>query len=349
MSGIQSSSNPAPPHQPDDGNASRKPAESLSGLIERVTFFNEETGFAVLKLKVKSHRDLVTVIGALPSVSPGEWLHAEGRWIRDREHGLQFKAEILTSTPPTTLEGIEKYLGSGMVRGIGPVYARKLVQHFGESVFEIIENASARLEQVEGIGPKRRSQIKAAWAEQKVVRAIMIFLHSHGVSTSRAVRIYKTYGEDAIEKVRANPYILARDIVGIGFKSADQIAQKLGVPFDSLLRAAAGLDHVLLEATNAGHCALPLPQLLEGAGKLLLVNDAVIAQALDRTLAGRNLLRESIDGTDLIFLPALQRAETGIALHVKRLLAGNVNYPPIDIERALAWCQNKLGDRKSVV
>ncbi len=331
---------PAPP----DAAGPRKPAESISGLIERVTFFNEDNGFAVLKLKVKGHRDVVTVVGALPSVSPGEWLHAQGYWIRDREHGLQFKGEILTSTPPNTLEGIEKYLGGGMVRGIGPVYARKLVEHFGESVFDIIENASARLEQVDGIGPKRRQQIKAAWAEQKVIRAIMVFLHSHGVSTSRAVRIYKTYGEAAIEKVRANPYILARDITGIGFKTADQIAQKLGVPFDSLLRAAAGLDHVLLEATNAGHCALPLDQLLEGAGKLLLVDDAVIAQALERTLAQRQLLRESIAGTDLIFLPALQRAETGIAQHVKRLLAGHVAYPPIDSERALAWCQDKLGN-----
>ena len=343
MSDPPSRSKPGTPPQPE-GDAPRKPADSISGLIERVTFFNEDSGFAVLKLKVKGHRELVTVVGALPSVSPGEWLHAQGYWVRDREHGLQFKGEILTSTPPNTLEGIEKYLGSGMVHGIGPVYARKLVEHFGDSVFDIIENASARLEQVDGIGPKRRQQIRAAWAEQKVVRAIMVFLHSHGVSTSRAVRIYKTYGEAAIEKVRANPYILARDITGIGFKTADQIARKLGVPFDSLLRAAAGLDHVLLEATNAGHCALPLEQLLESAGKLLLVDDAVIAQALERTLAQRNLFRESIAGVDLIFLPALQRAETGIAQHVKRLLEGTVRYPPIDVERALAWCQDKLGN-----
>ncbi len=343
MSGIRSgpSSIPTPER---GGSGPAKPPESISGLIERVTFFSEDSGFAVLKLKVKGHRDLVTVVGSLPSVSPGEWLHAQGRWIRDRDHGLQFKGEFLTSTPPTTLEGIEKYLGSGMVHGIGPVYAGKLVAHFGESVFDVIENSSARLEQVEGIGPKRRQQIKAAWAEQKIVRAIMVFLHSHGVSTSRAVRIYKNYGEDAIEKVRANPYVLARDITGIGFKTADQIAQKLGVPFDSLLRAAAGLDHVLLEATQSGHCALPLAELLDAAGKLLLVDNAVIAQALDRTLAQRNLLRESIEGTELIFLPALQRAETGIASHLKRLLEGKADYPPIDVERALVWCQDKLGN-----
>jgi exodeoxyribonuclease V alpha subunit len=202
--------------------------ESLSGLIERVTFFNEENGFGVLRVKAKGHRDLVTVVGSLPSVSAGEWLTAQGQWIQDREFGLQFKAEMLASTAPTTKEGIEKYLGSGMVKGIGPVYAKKLVEKFGEKIFDIIEQESGRLEDVDGIGPKRRLRIKDAWAEQKVIRNIMVFLHSNGVSTSKAVRIYKTYGEGAIERVQADPYCLAKDIHGIGFKTADQIAQKIG-------------------------------------------------------------------------------------------------------------------------
>ena len=176
--------------------------ESLSGLIERVTFYDEDAGFGVLKVKAQGHRDLVTVVGSLPSVSAGEWLTAQGRWVQDREYGQQFRAELLTSTPPTSKEGIEKYLGSGMVKGIGPVYAKKLVDRFGEGVFDIIEKASARLEEVDGIGPTRRKRIKVAWDEQKVVRDIMLFLHSNGVSTSRAVRIYRTYGEGAIEKVR---------------------------------------------------------------------------------------------------------------------------------------------------
>jgi exodeoxyribonuclease V alpha subunit len=217
-------------------------AESLSGLIERVTFFNEENGFAVLKVKAKGHRDQVTVIGSLPSVSAGEWVTAEGRWIQDREFGLQCRAEMLNSTATTTKEGIEKYLGSGMVKGIGPIYAKKLVATFGENIFDVIETQSARLEDVDGIGPKRRKHTKDAGAEQKVIRNIMVFLHSQGVSTSRAVRIYKTYGEDAVEKVRANPYALAKDIHGIGFKTADQIAQKIGIPHDSLIRACAGLE-----------------------------------------------------------------------------------------------------------
>ena len=219
-----------------------------------------------------AHRGALTVVGSLASVSAGEWVTAQGRWVQDKEFGPQFRAEMINSTAPTTKEGIEKYLGSGMVKGIGPIYAKKLVAKFGEKIFDIIEQESGRLEDVDGIGPKRRSRIKAAWAEQKVIRKIMVFLHSQGVSTSRAVRIYKTYGENAIETVRANPYALAKDIHGIGFKTADQIAQKMGIPHDSIIRACAGLSHVLLEATDNGHCTLPRELLREEAQKLLLVD-----------------------------------------------------------------------------
>ncbi len=320
-------------------------AESLSGLIEQVAFFNEENGFTVLKVKVKGHRDLVTVVGSLPAANAGEWVTAEGRWNQDREFGLQFRAEILTSTAPTTREGIEKYLGSGLVKGIGPVYARKLVDRFGEQIFDIIEQRSARLESVDGIGPQRRRKIKAAWAEQKVIREIMVFLHSNGVSSSRAVRIYKTYGGKAIEKVRNDPYCLARDIHGIGFKTADQIAQKIGIPVDSLVRACAGLSHVLLEATGEGHCALPVETLKEEAGKLLLVDDQIVTAALERTLARDDLVRETIGGRELIFLPHLKRAEEVIAARLKNLCAASANYPPIDVEKAVGWCQEKTGQQ----
>jgi exodeoxyribonuclease V alpha subunit len=322
---------------------SKQFAESLSGLIERVTFFNEENGFAVLKVKVKGHRDQVTVIGSLPSVSAGEWVTAEGRWIQDREFGLQFRAEMLASTAPTTREGIEKYLGSGMVKGIGPIYAKKLVDRFGEKIFDIIETESARLEDIDGIGPKRRKRIKEAWVEQKVIRQIMVFLHSNGVSTSRAVRIYKTYGEDAIEKVQANPYALAKDIHGIGFKIADQIAQKIGIPVDSLIRACAGLSHVLIEATGNGHCALPMELLKDEAGKLLLVDDKIVTEALERTLASRDLVRETINGQELIFLPHLKRAEEFIAGRIRSLAGSPSAFPAIDFEKAVLWCQGKTG------
>ena len=316
-------------------------AESLSGLIERVTFHNEDTGFAVLKVKAKGHRDLVSVVGSLASVSPGEWVTAEGQWIQDREFGQQFKAEMLTSTAPTTREGIEKYLGSGMVKGIGPVYAKKLVGQFGETIFNVIETSSALLEDVAGIGPKRRKLIKEAWAEQKVIRSIMVFLHSHGVSTSRAVRIYKTYGEEAVEKVRANPYSLAKDIHGIGFKTADQIAQKVGIPVESLIRACAGLNHVLLEATGDGHCALPVEFMKDEAGKLLMVDAKIVDTALERTLADNDLVKETIENQELIFLPALKRAEEGIAARIRGLCAAPAQYPAIDFEKAVEWCQQK--------
>ena len=318
-------------------------AESLSGLIERVTFHNEENGWVVLKVKAKGHRDLVTVVGSLPSVSAGEWLTAQGRWVQDREYGQQFRAEMLTSTPPTTKEGIEKYLGSGMVKGIGPIYAKKLVDKFGEGVFDIIEKASARLEDVEGIGPKRRKRIKEAWDQQKVIREIMLFLHSNGVSTSRAVRIYKTYGEDAIEKVRSDPYRLAKDIHGIGFKTADQIAQKMGIPVDSLLRACAGLGHVLIEATGEGHCALPVELLKDEAGKLLLVEEKIVADALQRTLATNDLVKETINGQELIFLPHLKRAEEIIAGRIRSLAGSPSAFPAVDFEKAVVWCQQKTG------
>jgi exodeoxyribonuclease V alpha subunit len=324
-------------------NASTTLPESLSGLIERVTFTSEDTGFTVLKVKAKGHRDLVTVVGSLPSVSAGEWLTAQGHWVQDREFGQQFRAEVLNSTPPTTAEGIEKYLGSGMVKGIGPVYAKKLVETFGEEVFEIIEKASARLEDVDGIGPKRRKRIKEAWDEQKVIRDIMLFLHSNGVSTSRAVRIFKTYGQDAIEKVRSDPYRLAKDIHGIGFKTADQIAQKIGIPVDSLIRACAGLSHVLIEATGDGHCALPMELLMDEASKLLLVEAKIVTDALERTLAGHDLIKETIDGQELIFLPHLKRAEEIIAGRIKRLAASPSAYPAIDFEKAVVWCQQKTG------
>ncbi len=184
---------------------STNPTESISGLIERVTFFTEESGFCVLRVKVKGQREEVTVIGSLPSVSAGEWLTANGWWVRDKEHGLQFKATTLKTVPPTTVEGIEPYLGSGLVKGIGPILAKKLVGQFGTEVLNVIEYRSPELQRVDGIGLKRREPIKRAWREAKQVREIMLFLHGRGVSTSRAVRIFKAYGEQAIEKVRSNP------------------------------------------------------------------------------------------------------------------------------------------------
>jgi exodeoxyribonuclease V alpha subunit len=215
------------------------PIENLQGSIERVTFHSEATGFCVLRVKVKGYRELITVIGSAASVTAGEYIECLGCWVNDRQHGQQFKTISLKIVPPTTLDGIEKYLGSGMVKGIGPHFAKKLVKAFGERVFDVIEQTPERLLELPGIGKKRQERVTGAWAEQKVIREIMVFLQSHGVGTSRSVRIYKTYGELAIEKVRENPYRLALDIHGIGFKTADTLAQKLGIGPQSLLRAQA--------------------------------------------------------------------------------------------------------------
>ena len=320
-----------------------QPLDGITGLIERVTFHSEETGFAVLRVKAKGHRELVTVVGSLAAVTAGEWITAQGRWVRDREHGLQLKADFLKCAEPTSREGIEKYLGSGLIKGIGPVYAKKLVAKFGEEIFTVIDQYSQRLEEIDGIGTERRKRIKEAWREQKIVREIMVFLHSNGVSTSRAVRIYKTYGEDSIETVRADPYILAREIHGIGFKSADQVALKLGIPHDSILRARAGLDHTLAEATGAGHCALPREALLENAAKLLEIDPGVIEEALARLLADDKVVEESIGGESLVFLPALKSAEEGIAARIRQMAATPYGYPEIEFEKALAWCENRTG------
>ena len=314
---------------------------SVTGLIERVTFHNEETGFCVVRVKVDGHRDLVTVVGRASSINAGEWLTAEGAWIQDRDHGTQLKAELLQTSAPTSREGIEKYLASGLIKGIGPVYAKKLVEKFGEGVFDIIDRESVRLEQVRGIGAERRRTIRTAWAEQKIVREIMVFLHSNGVSTSRAVRIYKTYGDEAVEKVRANPYLLARDISGIGFKTADDIARKLGIPEDSILRARAGLSHALSEAGGNGHCALPKEVLLKNAADLLAMDSLILQRALAEMLTESELDEDGITGEDLIFLPSIRRAEIEVASRLARLAEARAEYPEIDADKAIAWLKEK--------
>ena len=318
-------------------------ADGLSGLVERVTFHNEDTGFAVLKVKVKGRRELVSVVGVVAAVSPGEWITAEGRWETDREHGTQLRATDIRCQAPNSLEGIKKYLGSGLIRGVGPVYADKLVAKFGEKIFDVIENASARLQEVEGIGAGRRQQIKAAWAEQKTVREIMVFLHSQGISTSRAMRVFKLYGEEAIARVRANPYLLARDIPGIGFKTADAVGANLGFGHDSILRARGGLQHVLAEALGEGHTALPQRELLAAAAGLLGVGEDVVDGALGREIADGQLVDEEIGGESMIFLPALRSAEIAVADTLRHMAAMPANYPPIDFDQALAWVQGKTG------
>ena len=319
------------------------PTETLSGLVERVTYHNAENGFCVLRVKARGQRDLVAVGGHAAAVSAGEFISATGLWTTDREHGLQFKASQVTTTQPTTLEGIEKYLGSGMIRGIGPAYARALVQAFGEQVFDLIEQEPSRLREVTGIGQKRAARIVAGWAEQKAVREIMLFLHAHGVGTSRAVRIFKTYGQDAIALITENPYRLARDIRGIGFRTADQVAARLGIEKTATVRVRAGLSFGLAEATGQGHCGLPVAELIRATAALIEVEPGLVEAALRLELADSDLVADTVDGEACVFLAGLHRSEQVIAERIGQLLRRRPPWPAIDAARAIPWVESRTG------
>jgi exodeoxyribonuclease V alpha subunit len=317
--------------------------EVLAGLVERVTYQNTENGFCVIRVKARSHRDLVTVVGHAAAISAGEWITASGDWVNDRTHGQQFRARFLKTSEPTSVEGIEKYLSSGMIRGVGPVYAKKLLRAFGEKVFEVIETQADRLREVDGIGPVRAGRIVSAWAEQKAVREIMVFLHSHGVGTARAVRIFKTYGADAIQVMTENPYRLARDIRGIGFKTADAIAMKLGIEKTAMVRVRAGISYALTEAMDDGHCGLPTDELVPLTEKLLEVPQRLIRAALDLELHEGTVIADRVGETPCEFLAGMYRAERAIAERLIRLANGTLPWPWIDPAKAVPWAEKRIG------
>jgi exodeoxyribonuclease V alpha subunit len=325
--------------------ANASPTEVLAGLVERVTFHNQENGFCVLRVKVRGQRDLVTVVGHAATIAAGEFVQMSGVWVNDRTHGQQFRASFLKASPPTTIEGIERYLGSGMIRGIGPVYARRLVRGFGETVFDLIEQQPERLREVSGIGAKRAERITAGWAEQKVVREIMLFLHANGVGTSRAVRIYKTYGNDAVRVISENPYSLARDIRGIGFRTADEIAAKVGIARTAMIRVRAGIGYALAEAMNEGHCGLPVEELTALTGKLLEVSDELIARALTLELEAGDVVAAMLEDRRCIFLAGLYRAEQTIAERLRALASIGLPWLPIDAAKAIPWVERRTGLR----
>ena len=317
-------------------------SEVLSGLVERVVFHNAENGFCVLRVQARGHRDVQAVVGRTPAVNPGEWITASGRWENDRSHGRQFAASYIKTSEPNSHGGIEKYLGSGAIHGIGPVYARKLVATFGDKVFDVIGNEPERLREVPGIGPVRARRITSAWEEQKVVREIMIFLHSHGVGAARAARIHKTYGADAVRVMSENPYRLARDIRGIGFFVADNIARELGIDPSAPVRVRAGIRHVLREATSEGHCGLPRGELLRVAQDLLDVPACLAETALRSEVAEGTVVEDTVAEKPCVFLAGLYRAEQGIARAFDALVRGQPPWPPIDAAKALPWIQRQL-------
>lgn len=319
-----------------------------AGSVERVTFHNPDNGFAVLRVKLRGRRAPETVIGHAPTVSAGEWIRAEGEWVRDAVHGLQFRASSLTVTPPTTREGIQKYLASGMVHGIGPVYAKRLVQEFGEDVFDIIEKSPARLLEVGGIGMVRSHRIISAWSEHKAVREVMLFLHSHGVGSANATRIFRAYGEQAISVMSENPYRLARDIRGIGFKTADAIASRLGIETTAMVRIRAGVVYALNEAQREGHCGLPADDLIALAIKLLETRDVempvdLVRDAIDAELSARTITEDTIKDRDCVFQAVLYRAESTVAETLLRRRRGPPPWKEIDVSRAIEWVGKKTG------
>ena len=255
----------------------------LQGQIERLTYTNEENGYTIAKVRVLGRPDLVTVVGNLMAPTPGEMIRMNGEWTNHPKYGEQFRIVHYATVVPATVYGIQKYLGSGLIKGIGPVMARRIVQKFGKETLDIIENDVERLSEVDGIGKKRIAMIKKAWDEQKEIRAIMIFLQSHGVGAGYAARIFKHYGNEAIGVVRENPYRLATDVFGIGFVTADRIAEKLGFAKDSELRAEAGILYVLHALSEEGHVYYPYEPLLEKCREILDINREIVGY-LDSTL-----------------------------------------------------------------
>lgn len=293
--------------------------EQLRGEVERVTFFSDDSGFAVLRVRVKNHRDAVTVTGKAAAVQAGEELSAMGKWVEDRQFGRQFKADVLTLSSPQSPAGLVRFLGSGLIDGIGPVLAGRIVKKFGPGVMGLLDTESKRLEEVEGIGPKKRKEIKASWDQQRTIREIMVFLHSHGISTSRAVRIHKTYGDHAREVLERNPFQLAEDIFGIGFRTADDLAGKLGMAADAVSRREAAVMHVLRSAREEGHAAVPRTEAVARAATLL----GMPAEAIDGVVPGLidhgQVIPDAPGGMDLLFLPAMRLAEIKITSAIRSM------------------------------
>ncbi len=352
-------------------------SETLSGVIERITFHNLDNGYCVLKVQAKGHRELVAVVGHLSQALAGEFIEAKGEWVSDRDHGQQFRAAELRTTPPHTTAGIAKYLGSGLVKGIGPKYAQKIVDQFGDKTLDVIEQSPAFLKQVKGLGPKRIELIRTSWKQNRAVHKIMAFLQSFGIGTARAVRIYKTYGENAVEQVRSNPYRLSTDIWGVGFRTADELALKLGIPRDSPRRAEAAVRYILQEASAKGHVGLPqevvreqtaalteiVPEIVQKAIDDLRLQDELVLEVVKRNLTPifrAGCVSSVLDGKtelthpalkdraeeisdDLLYLKPLHLAECGVARGMIALRSGPHPLPAVDVPKALAWVEQKMG------
>jgi exodeoxyribonuclease V alpha subunit len=329
----------------------------LDAVLERITYANQDTGYTVARVATDRSIDLLTVVGPLLGAQPGESLRLHGRWASHPQYGRQFQVEAYDTVLPATIQGIRRYLGSGLIKGIGPKMAERIVDHFGQATLQVIEEDPKRLVEVPGLGPKRTAMITAAWAEQRAIKEVMVFLQGIGVSTSLAVRIYKTYRDDAIEVVRREPYRLASDVWGIGFKTADQIARSLGIPHDSPQRVKAGLQFALSQAAEDGHCYLPDTELVAKATGLLGVDTELAERCLEELIAEDGVVAEPLPAdvspdaptgvARAIWLVPFHRAEAALAAGLLRLLDAPVDRLPwsqaVDWPVALDWLRQRTG------
>jgi exodeoxyribonuclease V alpha subunit len=318
---------------------------TIHGLLEKISYHNEENDFVVAKLREKEKKELTTIIGNLSGVNPGESLKLTGKWVQNKRFGEQFQVESFEVTVPATLHGIQRYLASGLIKGIGSIMSERIVEKFGIHTLEVIEKKPERLSEVEGIGPKRISMIRKAWGDQKEIKEIMIFLQGHGVGAAYSAKIYKQYGDQSIEMVRENPYRLAHDIYGVGFLTADKIAQNLGIDRNSLIRAKAGLLYVLNQLTEEGHVYYPETQLIHKAKEILHVNEEIVILAVRELTKEKELFLEDLDPEGHLraaYLAPFYVAETGVAQRLINLKESPSNIRPIHPEKAIEWVQQKL-------
>lgn len=309
--------------------------EQIFGFIERITFYNAENGFTVARLKTPKKSDLVTIVGTMPGLQPGESVRLHGEWKANPTHGLQFEVKECFSEAPNDLVGIQKYLESGMVRGIGPTYAARIVEKFKEKTLEVIDQTPELLLDIAGIGQKRVEKIQKCWHEQKAIRQVMIFLQKYGVSPAFAQKLYKTYGDQTIGHIQENPFALAREIRGVGFKTADTIAEKLGFPKDAQQRIDAGIEYVLLELSEEGNTRYPLGELCEKAKEIL---SADVSGRIDALCAQERIVKEG----ENVWIKGLWLCEQGIARELKRLQRGKSRLRPVDTEKAVSWAEEQL-------
>jgi exodeoxyribonuclease V alpha subunit len=320
----------------------------LTGQVETITYHNEDNGYTIAKVKVEGRHETVTIVGNLLSLSPGEVLKLEGQWDYHPKFGEQFKVSSYESVIPATAKGMERYLGSGLIKGIGPVMAKRLVAKFGLETFNVIEFDNKKLREVEGIGDKRIEMISKAWDDQKEIRGVMVFLQDKGVSPAYAAKIFKQYGKKSVEVVRGNPYRLAADIFGIGFMTADRIAEKLGIPRDSQVRAEAGILHVLHQMSDEGHVYYPYELLIEECRKILGVDRGILMSAFGKIAAEKKIVIEDLNREEFkennkaVYLAGLYVSETGVAGKLKRLAQIPKHLRAFDREKAIEWVQSEL-------